>query len=298
MTQRKTSYSLTSTLPHITGRDRILLQLLDDHRVLTTEQVHRLLFHALRTCHIRLAELRDLGLVERFRFARAFGTLPWHWTLGLNGHRLQAAVQHRNEPTPRAYERALARLAVNPQLNHLIAVNEFFVRLASHARHTPGARLDRWWSEQRATEEFQTIHPDGHGIWTVDEPTVGLFLECDLRTESPARLVAKLRSYERLAATNGPRYPVLFWLSSPEREGHLHDTLRNEPASVPTATATHDADPAGPVWLPGDDERRVRLVDLASFHGRDTAANPNFRDGQLHLHEDWDYPWARSADPI
>src|SRR5690606_26066362 len=120
-----------------------------------------------------------------------------------------------------------------------IAVNEFFVRLASHARHTPRVRLDRWWSEQRATEEFQTIRPDGHGIWTAQDRTVGLFLECDLRTEAPARLVAKLRSYERLAATNGPRYPVLFWLSSPEREEHLRARLRDEPASVPTATATH-----------------------------------------------------------
>jgi hypothetical protein len=295
MTQRKTNTSVIPTLPHITGRDRILLQLLDDHSVLTTDQVHRLLFLALRTCQIRLSELRAIGLVERFRFARASGTLPWHWTLGLAGHRLQAAVHHRTEPTARSYEQALARLAVNPHLNHRIAVNEFFVRLATYARHTSGVRLERWWSEQRATEEFQTVRPDGHGIWTVGDRTVGAFLECDQRTESPARLIGKLRSYKRLAATNGPRYPVLLWLSSPERELHLHDTLRAEAPSVPVATATHDADPAGPVWLPGDGEQRVPLTELDSFHGRATAANPNFRDGQLHLDDgDLDYSWARA----
>jgi hypothetical protein len=292
MTSRTTTYDLASTLPHITQRDRILLQLLDDHRVLTTGHVHQTLFIALRTCQIRLTELRTLGLVERFRFARPFGTQPWHWTLGLNGHRFQAAAHNRSEPTARTYEQALARLAVNPHLNHLIAVNEFFVRLATHARHTAGVRLDRWWSERRATEEFQVIRPDGHGIWTVRERTVGVFLECDLGTELPARLVAKLRSYERLAATNGPRYPVLFWLSSLEREKHLHDALRHERAAQPIATATQDADPTGPVWLPADSEQRMNLAELPSFHGRPSAANPNFRDGHLHLGDNAGYPWA------
>jgi hypothetical protein len=293
MKQRTTIPDLPTILPRITGRDRTLLQLLDDHRVLTTEQVHRLLFTALRTCQIRLTELRSIGLVERFRFARSWGTLPWHWTLGPNGRRFQAAVHNRIEPTPRAHAQSFARLAANPQLTHLITVNEFFVRLAAHARHTPAARLDRWWSEQRATEEFQVIRPDGHGIWTVADRTVGVFLECDLRTEAPARLIAKLRSYQRLVATNGPCYPVLFWLSSPEREMHLHDMLRREPPPVPTATATLDTDPAGPVWQPAGHHERVHLTDLVSFHGRPTAGNPNFRDGQLYLHDDaCSYPWA------
>lgn len=56
-------------------------------------------------------------------------------------------------------------------------------------------------------------------------------------------------------------------------------------SGVPIATATQDSDPAGLVWLPADGFARVRLVDLPSFHGRESATNPNFRDGALHLDE-------------
>jgi hypothetical protein len=270
-----------------------LLQLLDDHQALTTDQVHRLLFTASRTCQIRLVRLRELGLVERFRFARAEGgAYPWKWTLGHYGQRLQAAVHGQSEPTARAAMQTITRLAFNPNLTHLVTANEFFVRLAAHARATPRARLGRWWSERRATQEFQRVRPDGHGVWTVGERSTGLFLECDLRTEFSGRLIAKLDAYARLAAMDGPRYPVLFWLSSPEREQHLHAELYQADLDVPTATATHDTDPAGPVWLPGDGMARVRLEQLPSFHGRPTAGNPNFRDGQLHLSDNLAYPWT------
>jgi hypothetical protein len=49
------------------------------------------------------------------------------------------------------------------------------------------------------------------------------------------------------------------------------------------ATAIHDDDPAGPVWLPVDTWRRVELSDLPSDHGPDTAHNPNWRQGHLDL---------------
>jgi hypothetical protein len=129
-------------------------------------------------------------------------------------------------------------------------------------------------------------------VWTVQDRCIGLFLECDLRTESPSRLIAKLPAYARLAAVNGPLYPVLFWLSSPEREAHLHTALNQARLDVPTATATHDTDPAGPVWLPGNGHQRMPLDQLPSFHGRPSAANPNFRDGHLHLHDEPPYPWT------
>jgi len=290
---KRSSYNLLSVLPHVTPRDLQLIAMLDQHRVLTTDQVHRLLFQAERTCQLRLAELRDLALVERFRFHRpSGGTFPWHWTLGLNGHRFAAAAAGRAEPTARSAAQLVARMSANPHLPHLLACNEFFVRLAAHARRSPAARLPRWWSEARATAEFQMVRPDGHGIWTVDERTVGFFLECDRNTEAQRRLVGKFAAYERLAATVGAHYPVLLWLSSPERERAVQTTLRREPPAVPVATATHDSDPAGPVWLPVHGTVRVGLHQMESSHGRASAANPNYRDGQLHLHGDTAYPWS------
>jgi hypothetical protein len=275
-------HGLLAIYPHITTRDRQLLELLHDHQVLTTDQIHRLLFRARRTCLIRLAELRDLGLLERFRFSRPDGgTFPWHWTLGHDGQRFQAAARGDTEPTTRASRQRIIRLSASPNLTHLLSVNEFFVRLAEHARWHPDARLDRWWSETVTHKQFIHVQPDGHGLWTVRGRTVGFWLEADTGTEPLTRVITKLDKYRSLAAGGGARYPVLFWLASPQREEHLHHLLRQEEADVPTATTTDDANPAEAVWLPGDGHDRLRLDQLSSFHGRANAANPNYREGIL-----------------
>lgn len=72
----------------------------------------------------------------------------------------------------------------------------------------------------------------------------------------------------RLAAGGGPRYPVLFWLPSRERETNLRRHLQGATtgaapgaasllavvtaAGVTVATATHDLQPADDVWRPVD----------------------------------------------
>ncbi|MDT4993760.1 MAG: hypothetical protein QOH97_3652 [Actinoplanes sp.] len=273
------STGLLAIYPHITSRDRQLLQLLDDHHVLTTDQVHRMLFLARRTCQIRLSELATLGLLERFRFARTGGgSQPWHWTLGHHGQRFQAAAHDRPEPTLRATRQAAQRVSANPHLGHLLLANEFFVRLTAYARRHDEARLDRWWSETITTKRYRTITADGHGLWAAGGTTVGCWLEADNGTEPLARVVAKLDRYAQLARRGGPRYPVLFWLGSGQREENLHALLRGLAAEVPYATATHDADPADEVWLPGKAIARVRLADLPSDHGQPVADNPNYVD--------------------
>jgi Replication-relaxation len=239
--------------PHLTPRDRDLLTLVEDHRVLTSDQLSRVFFTGLRTCQLRLGVLRGLDLLDRFRFARPHGgTEAWKWVLGLAGARFQAATAGRPAPTDRAHNERIGRLAASPTLAHLLATNEFFVRLHHTARTLPAARLDRWWPEQAATARFSGIQPDGHGLWTTSrdphrQHTVGFFLECDLGTENLSRLCGKLSGYSRLADTGGPCYPVLFWLPSPDREANLQRLLRRDPPDVPVATATHDSDPAGPV---------------------------------------------------
>ncbi|MET7808579.1 replication-relaxation family protein [Micromonospora chersina] len=278
------SAGLLAIYPHITSRDRLLLQLLDDHQVLTTDQIHRMLFHARRTCQIRISELAALGLLERFRFARdGGGSQPWHWTLGHNGHRFQAAAHNRPEPTARTSRQTVQRLSANPHLTHLLTVNEFFVRLTAHARHHPEARLDRWWSETLTTKQYRTITADGHGLWSVADATVGFFLEADTGTEPLTRVVAKLDRYAQLIRRGGPRYPVLFWLHSEQREEHLHRLLRGRPGDVPAATATHHNDPADAVWLPAGATGRVRLAALPSNHGQPVADNPNYDAGVFVL---------------
>lgn len=283
-------------LPYLTDRDRQILALLDQHRVLTTDQLRRVFFTSTRRCQTRLRRLHALGMLDRFRYASpryGLGQPPWKWTLGLAGARFQAAATGRPTPTDRAHRDRVLRLGANPALPHLTATNELFVRLLHHARTTPDARMLRWWSEPAATAAFLGIHPDGHLLWTAHGATVGAFVEVDLGTEDLPRLSGKLPAYARLTASGGPRYPVLFWLPTRQREINLrrhltalatsHDPTAAAAAAVPVATAIHDDDPAGPVWLPTDSWHRVRLTDLPSDHGPDTAHNPNWRSGHLDL---------------
>ena len=209
MTLTRSTHGLLAIYPHITGRDRKIMQLLDDHQVLTTDHITRLFFHSARTCRHRLAELLGLGLLDRFRFARpGGGTDPYHWVLGHEGQRFQAAARGEPEPTARASSQRTARLSANPRLHHLLIVNEFFVRLAEHTRRHPKTALTRWWSETAAQQFTSTktmITPDGHGLWQVDEHTAGFWLEADTGTEPLTRLVAKLDKYRRFAAGGGAR---------------------------------------------------------------------------------------------
>jgi hypothetical protein len=287
-----TSASATHLLAlysHLTSRDRNLLALLDEHLVLTTTQVHRLHYRALRTCQIRLHELHKLGLLERFRFARMYGgSEPWHWALGLHGARFRAGATGRPAPTERAHRQRVLHLTARARLPHLLATNEFFVRLAFTARIDPHVQLDRWWSERTATAKFLRIRPDGHGLWTERGRTVGWFLETDMGTEPLTRVLSKLEAYESLAASGGPRYPVLFWLPNADRESHLQQALRQQLPKVAVATATHDTDPAEAVWLPADGWQRVSLQSLPTDHGRHTASNPNWIGGQLDLSDQAD----------
>jgi hypothetical protein len=290
-----------TVLPHVTGRDRQLLDLIDHHRVFTSDQLHRVFFTGLRRAQQRLTTLHGLGLLDRFRFAPTHGgTQPWKWVLGYGGAHLQAAAAGRPGPTERAHREHVLRLSTNPTLDHLLATNEFFVRLHHTARLQAGTGLDRWWSEHTSTAAFAGIQPDGHALWTAGGHTVGLFLECDLGTENLPRLTGKLPGYARLVAGGGPRYPVLFWLPSRTRETNLQRLLRIDPPPVPVATAVHGSDPAGPVWLPADSWRRIRLTDLPSDHGPDSASNPNWHAGRLDLSaaacvttsDSWHFPAA------
>jgi hypothetical protein len=245
-------------LRRLSIRDRLLLSWLAEHYVLTTEQVTTALFPSRRAAQKRLTVLTRIGAVSRFAYAATEpGAGSYRYTLGPLGVLLHpAAYADPDNPAarpPRTHVERRARVIRSPRLGHLLGVNQFFVDLLAHARHSPGAGLARWWSEQHATAAFAVtgqalIRPDGHGIWRAGGAEVGFFLEHDTGTEDLPRLIGKLPGYEHLAAADGPRYPVLLWLPDHRRETRLLATLAGVPTRVPVATAVHGGDPAGPVW--------------------------------------------------
>lgn len=263
-----------AVLRTLTDRDRYLLQVLAEHRVLTADQITRLRFGDPNTARKRLVLLTRRGVLDRFRDGVRPGSQAWRYALGPLGATIVAAEQGRPAPRPAVHAEQVLRLARSPRLNHLLGVNDFFVALAHHARHEPAFALRWWLSEARATGLCAGLaRPDGVGVWTHQsadgsQREVTFFVEHDEGTEALSRLVAKLAGYAEARLGDGPDHPVLFWLPTLARETHLHGRLAHHPSPILVATATREAatatgtSPAGPVWLIPGHTRRRRLLDL------------------------------------
>lgn len=107
-------------------RERWLLQLLADHRVLTTDQIAAIAFGSVRRAQDRLRILRQLGVLFAFRHSyQGSGTLPFYTMLGYEGARMIAAAREEKPPTPGTHREFLERVAASPSLSHLVGANQF-----------------------------------------------------------------------------------------------------------------------------------------------------------------------------
>ncbi|WP_084523508.1 replication-relaxation family protein [Nocardia inohanensis] len=249
-------------------RDRRLLYLLHEHKVLTTDQIAALEFTSTRRAQGRLRKLREMGMLFAFRESLyGGGTSQTRHALGYSGARLIAAARAEKPPTPAAHALMLERLACSPTLEHRLGVNGFFAALAAYrnpARHPDTADVEgltQWWSERQCADQFWTspldptpIRPDGYGCWEEDGRTVRFFLEYDTGTETLSTVAAKLADYQSFPTD---RFGILlFSLHSTRRETGLHTALRrtfaiSDSGLVIATTArdlTHPDGPAGPVW--------------------------------------------------
>lgn len=252
-------------LRRLMPRDRRLLTLLAEHQVLTTEQIAVMFFDSERRARRRLLTLYQRGVLDRFRHGVRPGSQAWRWNLGPVGAAVVAAANNKQPPRPQQVRAAVDRLATSPRLHHLLETNQFFTQLAGHARHHPDTRLERWWSERRATAAAGgLVRPDGAGMWAEAGQRMAFWLEVDRGHEPQPRLIAKLHDgYARLAGTH-LAWPVLFLLPNPAREDSLHHHLARTPTPMTVATATTGQQPAGAVWrLAGHPaDARVRLRDI------------------------------------
>ncbi|MGP4024369.1 replication-relaxation family protein [Actinomadura sp. 3N407] len=276
--------ALIADLAHrLTARDRALLTLVWEHRVLTSDQITALFFRTSVRTHQRLRQLHELHALSSFRPWTPNGTAAKHWVLGPAGAHVLAVEQGVSlRELGYRHETAMG-IAVSPRLGHQVGVNDFFVHLRAYARNRDdGARLVQWWPERRCVSKWgDHARPDAFGRWS--EPRnqiprqgppaeVAFFLEHDTGTERLARVTAKLNGYTALARETGSTTPVLFWLPSAAREANLRKLLGVP--GVPVATAvqtptTSGEGPAGAVWLPagirGPRQRLTALADAWEF---------------------------------
>ncbi|WP_280268778.1 replication-relaxation family protein [Nocardia wallacei] len=246
----------------LTARDRWLLWMLYEHRVLTTTQISALAFGATRRATRRLLRLHEAGVIDRFRPRRPVGTAPWHWILAPAGAAVLAAEHGLDVRELRwRHDRALA-LAHSLHLDHDIGVADWFTTLAT--RPEPGGVLTAWWSQTRCARLWGDLaRPDGYGRLDPTQSGAGgleFFLEYDCGTESLTQLSKKLDGYANLAAATGITTPLLVRLPTSVREATARTVLLatatglEHPDTVPIATTAADhtpaAGPARAVWLP------------------------------------------------
>jgi hypothetical protein len=279
----KDEAALLQASAHLTDRDRELVRLVGEHRVLTTGQLAALGFGSIITARHRLSVLVRIGLLRRFRPHLPAGSAPWHYVLGPVGAAM-LGVEDRDEHRWAPHVRAGRQLGLerSPRLGHMTGRNWFFAALARHAREH-GGELAEWLNEAgaaarcehaavRTDDRARLPHPDGAGTWAEDGRAVSFLLEYDTGTEHLPVLAGKLDGYAVLAAglawREQPCPVLLFCFGSPRREqaarralaatGHA-DGLRIATAALdPSATS-----PAGAAWLPlHQADGVVRLIDL------------------------------------
>jgi protein involved in plasmid replication-relaxation len=233
----------------LTVRDRWLLRMLLEHRVLTSDQITQLAFGSQRMATHRLGTLHQLGLLDRFRPFTVRGSAPLHHILAPAGAEFLAASYGIATADLGYRPERLASLVASLQLAHDVGANSIFTTLVAHARIHSGTRLSAWWSERRCLDAWQGgIRPDGYGRWATRTSAqvreVDFFLEYDTGSENLRRVVGKLGAYATLAADSGLTSLVLFWLPTAEREANLRRLIarwqRANPSSaalVPIATA-------------------------------------------------------------
>jgi hypothetical protein len=268
----------------LTDRDRYLVRVVAEHRVMTTDQFAALAFDNIITARHRLDALARLGALNRFRPHRPTGSAPWHYLLGPLGAALLGA-EDRDDKRWLPQVRAGRQVALqrSQRLGHMIGTNWFFVALAAHARQGAG-ELRTWLTESHTAEFFYQYpislsalaslpQPDGAGVWAEGGRATSFMLEYDTGSEHLVQLTGKLDGYAKLAEVllrYDQQLPLLlFCFLTSRREQTARRALAASPDSLSLRIATAAVDPrvtcpAGQVWMPlHSSGRQVRLTDLA-----------------------------------
>ncbi len=299
---RRTHTDLATLATRLTPRDYWLIDMLHEHRVLTSHHITTLAYTSHRSANRRLRALYFMGVLDSFRPLMQTGSAPEHYTLGRAGADILAATRSTTLDTLGWRKDLCARTAFSPTLDHDLAVNTHLVTLAATHHAAPDHELTLWLSPRSAARLWgDWIHPDAYAHYRHGPTTVPFFLEYDTGTERPlTRLEAKLPGYAHLAATTGTRTPLLIATSTTRRETALRTRLTDtaDRMRLPIATTCTDlASPtglAGPVWLPTDGTPNNRLP-LAALATRWPDLTPAWAALDTTLPPGQTTPWQPTA---
>lgn len=207
-------------------RDKSVLREIQKYRYLMTGQIQRLLFTeattpsaALRATSRNLKKLKELGLIDnlsrRIGGVRA-GSSSLIWYLTHAGERLLR--MHGDEPQPvrRFFEPSSYFLA------HTLAVAEIAIQLIEICReHEPkltALQLEpECWRSYSEVGIALSLKPDLYAATMTEEYDDRYFVEVDLNTESPAKILEKCERYHKyyqsgLEQEEHESFPLTIWI--------------------------------------------------------------------------------------
>lgn len=226
----------------LTGRDRQVLEGIEQHRFLTTRQVTGFCFTdkatptaALRATNRLLLKLTELGLVvplgRRIGGVRG-GSGGYVWNLTEKGTRL---LNYLNSGADQGRRRHRPIEPTSTFLQHTLAVAETHLRLEQIARSGQIAitRIDLepacWRTYLAPGGATLRLKPDLAAITQTGQYDDHWFLEIDLDTEPPSRIVRKCLQYQEYQHTGIEQhqtgiFPAVIWI--------VPDTARREQLST------------------------------------------------------------------
>lgn len=221
-------------------RDRSVLRIVQKCRYITSGQLQRLLFTdaatpaaALRAVNRNLEKLKDLGLIESL--PRRVGGI--RGGSGANIWHLRPPGEHLLRLTG-----SIARLnrSFTPStqfLTHTLAVSECFVRLNELC--CGGLKLETislepdCWRMYTHAGKLVSIKPDIFAVTAYGNYEDRWFIELDLDTEAPIRIIDKCHRYHQyyrsgLEQKQNEVFPMVVWIVPDARrkesiKKHLHD---------------------------------------------------------------------------
>lgn len=218
---------------HLPDRDRDVLQMIADHRYLTTHQIQQFCFldHETAATGARVAR-RVLARLGRDGLIR-----PLDRRVGGFGSGSAVTIWRLNAPGLRlVYGDAKRRRAAEPSerfLRHRLAVADVHVLLRQHRRIeaienvTVEVEPAAWRKYLGPSGESRWLQPDLYAEITTAEFVDRTFIEVDLGTESLPTLLRKCQQYEdyRRSGIEQDRrgsFPLVVWLlTTPERAARL-----------------------------------------------------------------------------
>ena len=211
----------------LSDRDKLVLHSVQQYRYLLTSQLQRLHFTdaatptaALRAASRNLKKLRELGLIDhlsrRIGGVRAgSGSLVWYLTHA--GERLIYLHCQTLTPTKRFSEPSPFFLA------HTLAIADVAVSLTEICREGRGAKLSLVQTEPECWRTYSeygavsALKPDLFAITVSGQYEDRWFIEVDLDTESPAKIIGKCEKYHKyyrsgLEQQEAEVFPLTVWI--------------------------------------------------------------------------------------